>query len=221
MVFDMSNVSQEIWKPLVFQGKVHPWYSISDKGNLMSHIRNNITHRDHLGRIKKGSSTVKYDPEYKYIMSPVANKNSDGTVKSLQVVLYYPKGFFDDTSFKGWDFYSASSKTIKKKSYIHQLVMQAFKNIDEHPPERLKEDWNKTPESVKEWIKETSIINHINHDPTDNSVENLEWVTPKENSRKATQFYGGNTRNKQKPITTNTIKVKGKQSNITLLNFFS
>jgi hypothetical protein len=36
-----------------------------------------------------------------------------------------------------------------------------------------------------------SDVNHINHVKTDNSVENLEWVTHKENMRKAREFHGG------------------------------
>lgn len=208
---------QEIWKPIEFQGKINPWYSISNKGNLISHIKNSIGLRDRLGRIIKGSTTVKYDPNHKYMMTPVANRNFDGSVKSLQVVLYYPKGFFDDTTYGDWDFYTASSSSIKKKMYMHQLVMHTFKNIIDHPPERLKEYWSHTPESVKLFIGESCSINHINHDPSDNSVENLEWVTAKENARKATKFYGGNTRNKQTAPTSK--QTKNKESKNTVLNY--
>ena len=76
--------------------------------------------------------------------------------------------------------------------------MGAFRPMDEYPPERLKDCWDDIPEDAKKWIKQTVVINHIDHDPSNNRVDNLEYVTQRENSRAAVKHYGGNVANKGK-----------------------
>ena len=57
---------------------------------------------------------------------------------------------------------------------VHELVMEAFRPMDEYPPDRLKDCWDDIPEDAKTWIKETVYINHIDHDPSNNRVDNLD-----------------------------------------------
>lgn len=81
-----------------------------------------------------------------------------------------------------------------KKGHIavHKLVMNAFRPVDEYPPAPITvEEFRACPESVKQWIRDTVVINHIDHDVTNNRVENLEYTTPRGNVTKAVQHHGG------------------------------
>ena len=46
------------------------------------------------------------------------------------------------------------------------------------------------PEPVKQWVRDTAIVDHKDDDPRNNHVSNLRWVTPKQNQphRKAAEF---------------------------------
>ena len=74
----------------------------------------------------------------------------------------------------------------------------------------LQEEWDKTPESAKQLIRDTVFIDHINDDPYDNRVENLRWVTPLQNSnyRKQREKMTAKTKNKNK----NTAKTNKNQN---------
>lgn len=63
----------------------------------------------------------------------------------------------------------------------HRVVMEAWKPIDEYPPDRLKDCWNIIPPEAKQFIKECVIIDHEDSDTRNNHVDNLRWCTHLEN----------------------------------------
>jgi hypothetical protein len=74
-----------------------------------------------------------------------------------------------------------TKKPSCKTQRVHRLVAQAFMPLNDHPP-IPKVDWDKTPDSVKEMIKQCIIIDHIDDNPHNNYLNNLRWCTPHENN---------------------------------------
>ena len=177
----------EVWRTVIVDGKEHPWYSVSNFGNVRSHLQI-------VSRGSKGFTTT-YNPNFYKDLALIKNKNRDGSLSKMRVSLQFPEDFFEDYQYgKKRD---TDSNTCKPCD-VHKLVMGAFRPMDDYPPDRLKDCWNDIPEDAKTWIKQTVIINHIDHDPSNNHVDNLEYVTQRENSRAAVKHYGGNLANKNK-----------------------
>ena len=176
---------KEEWRTIVIDDKEHPWYSVSNFGNVRSHLR-----QESLG-IGKGCRTI-YDPNFYKDLSLVKNKQRSNSHYKMMVSLYFPEDFFED-----YQYHTANTNRCKKCS-VHELVMGAFRPMDEYPPDRLKDCWDDIPEDAKTWIKQTVVIDHIDHDPSNNRVDNLRYVTPRENARAAVKHYGGNAANKSK-----------------------
>ena len=82
-------------------------------------------------------------------------------------------------------------ESVFREQCLFKLVANTHMPVDEFPPERLADEYPSLPESVKQWIRETVIINHIDHDTSNNHVDNLEYVTPRQNCHEAIKHYGG------------------------------
>lgn len=75
-------------------------------------------------------------------------------------------------SKNGYIYHSFSNRKLKKHKYLHRLMAEAF--ID-------------NPNYKEE-------VNHINGNKLDNSIENLEWVTRRENQ---SHYFGNNNKTSQ------------------------
>ena len=107
-------------------------------------------------------------------------------------VLSFPANSFEYQYFNE----SKDGTRERRKVNLHQIVMQTFQPFEKFLPKEInKEDYDKVPESMKVFIRQAFIVNHIDHDKKNNSVNNLEWITVKANGHKAVKHYGGNFAN--------------------------
>lgn len=188
--YGKKNYPRRKWKHIIIANKEYKGYSISNDGKLLSHL-------------KKGKKRIKViDPSYSFYTTPTIVKGNSDSPSALRYFLTLPADFFEGTPLSGKDFRkSKNGKCIKCDINAHKLVMDAFKPIDDNPPYPItKEDWDKTPESSKQMIRDCIVINHIDHNPLNNRIDNLEYTTPRENARKARDHYGGNVANKTKVL---------------------
>ena len=175
----MINVfGEEEFRPVTKFGVVIPDYFVSRDGRVLS---------------SKTSKPKILNPKYEIIEG---NPNAPGGGYKVphSIGLRVRKDMFPDYTYNtsqqnlnvpGSKYYKRLTKDPTKTTiYLkyHRAVMEAWKPIDEYPPERLKDCWEDIPEEAKQWIRESAIIDHIDGDTFNNHVDNLRWVTPKENS---------------------------------------
>ena len=96
----------------------------------------------------------------------------------LRCSLSLPVDTFDDHSYFKANF---KRMTFNLQQEVHRLIAETFLPIDDNPPIPI-EDWNKTPETAKQFIRESAIVDHIIPDLSNNSISNLRWITPKQNN---------------------------------------
>jgi len=156
----INSMYEDEFKPLVKKNKVIPGYFVSKYGKIISTRR------------KKPS-------EIKIIISkPEGTSNSKRRVLSTSFKVGIPPDFFEDYYYLPAN---QGSKMSSVRISTHSAVMDTWKPIDEYPPDQLKDDWDKAPESFKQWVRDTVFIDHIDDDPTNNCLDNLRRVTPLQN----------------------------------------
>lgn len=196
-------MTEEIIKEVIVDGRVVPGYYVSNLGNVYSTVKSGRIGNRFCGRCISNL-------DEKRLLKPRIRQN--GLRQSLYVNLCFTKDLFDDYNYAPSN---KSSTTCSKNIYVHQLVMNAFRPIMDYPPKALEPYWNTIHPEVKKWIAQTVLINHIDHNASNNRLDNLEYVTPRENSRLSVKHYGGNTANANKI----TIPKKKEEKKITLLQF--
>ena len=211
---------KEEWSHIVVSAegnKIHDWYSISNHGKLVTHIVSK----------SMGSLGFKTTIDRNSFKESICSSkmNDDGTVKALYKNMTFPPDFFERYDYRK----GHKSENINKTMYVHTMVMDAFKPMSENPPERLAEEWfqvitpemvgqPRIPEHYKTYIREGSIVNHIDHNPENNAIWNLEWCTPMENSHAANEYYGGACVNKKK-LLGKSIIMEEKEQQSSVLDF--
>ena len=111
----------------------------------------------------------------RYLTDCSTNKKSIYKKISLNI----PIGHFGEDSYP---YYEDNNTSYRQSFDLHRVVMEAWKPIDEYPPESLKDTWNDVPEAWRQWVRDTAWIDHIDSNPCNNHLHNLRWVTPKENN---------------------------------------
>ena len=68
---------------------------------------------------------------------------------------------------------------------MHKLVMWHFNYLNDNPEQIgiTMDEWKSMPQRAKDIIMQSMEINHIDHDKTNNRLDNLEYVTKMENSQ--------------------------------------
>jgi hypothetical protein len=59
---------------------------------------------------------------------------------------------------------------------IHKVIAETLLPFP-RPAGVSKKEWDATPETVKRLVKSMYLVNHIDHDKYNCSLDNLEWVT--------------------------------------------
>ena len=175
----MSNIysllDDEEWKPIWG----FPGYEISSYGRCVSHWK--------MDRRKSQRCDGNYlDESYNRF---IGSKSSKIGKNYISVNLRRPYGLEETHPLSYYNKLSEGKPDkggmVRTGLPIHKLVMWHFNYLDDNPEQIgiTTDEWLSMPERAKEIIRQSLEINHIDHDHTNNRLDNLEYVTKVENAQ--------------------------------------
>ena len=87
-----------------------------------------------------------------------------------------------------YDYQMSTPGIYKINMYVYSAVMKTWRPVNEYPPIPM-EDWINTPQSAKDWIIESVIIDHKDGNTRNNHADNLIWTNNKGNNRYRKKFF--------------------------------
>ena len=148
--------------------------------------------------------------EEPYVISKSCEVINTKTGRVLKQSLHGNKNNYNNTYWAC----SINGRTIAS----HRLGMETWKPIDQYPPEQLKDDWDKAPESFKQWVRDTAWVDHLGDKETENHVDKMAWVTPRDNCKYVKEARAGNPStaelNRRRRLERNSIKKGSKQGSV-------
>ena len=170
-----SLVDDEEWKPVWG----FPGYEISSYGRCVSHWK--------MDRRKSQRCDGNYlDESYNRF---IGSRSSKIGKNYISVNLRRPYGLEESHPLSYYNKLSEGKPDkggmVRTGLPIHKLVMWHFNYLDDNPEQIgiTTDEWLSMPERAKEIIRQSLEINHIDHDHTNNRLDNLEYVTKVENAQ--------------------------------------
>tara|TARA_R110000744_G_scaffold61112_2_gene126407 strand:- start:47 stop:628 length:582 start_codon:yes stop_codon:yes gene_type:complete len=171
-----SLVDDEEWEPIWG----FPGYEISSYGGCVSHWK--------MDRRKSQRCDGNYlDESYTRFIGSSPKKNVG--LAYIAASLRRPYGLEESHPLSYYNKLSEGKPDkvgmVRTRLPIHKLVMWHFNYLDNNTEQIgiTTDEWLSMPERAKEIIRQSLEINHIDHDHTNNRLDNLEYVTKVENAQ--------------------------------------
>ena len=178
-----SLIDNEKWEPVWG----FPGYEISSYGRCVSHWK--MKGGSGPMNIKGGQHSGGNYIDESYARFIGRKKVSGGSKSYITAALRRPYGLEESHPLSYYNKLSEGKPDkvgmVRTGLPIHKLVMWHFNYLDDNPEQIgiTTDEWLSMPERAKEIIRQSLEINHIDHDHSNNRLDNLEYVTKVENSQ--------------------------------------
>ena len=152
---------EEVFVPIIYEGIDYSPYAISKEGNVVGY---------------------RYaDTERKILKKLQWSMQSESRARYLSVTLRVDPLAIADQEYKPQQKQSLKHNgKINKTVYVHRLVAEMF--IPKPIPKMFESIWLILSQEQKNWIHSSYVVDYIDDDPGNPHIDNLRWVTVKENN---------------------------------------